>query len=318
MRIFHIYIFIYLLLLTTTFSCSNKDPLFTAPTPVYPEIYEYPEWDPNGTRIIFRHNGIIKINANGIYDYDPELVGIWMINSDGTDPHLLIKDATSAEWSPDGEYISFSSGRQIFTARVVESNIDTTSIMQLTSEGNNFYPTWSHDGEWIAYDSDLPAGNTYSIWKMKNDGSSMIRIYDGARGANWSPNGDRIILFDYIDTKSVEIFSIDTSGGDLVRVTFNKSPKRFAKFSPDGDKIAYILASGANYNEIVIINADGSGSLKLVGDVCFSGLSWSPDGTMVAFSSKHTGDLNNHGTIWIINVDGSGLTQLTPGLNSSL
>ncbi len=97
-------------------------------------------------------------------------------------------------------------------------------------------------------------------------------------------------------------------------------------WSPDGQTIAYLLnfmdSNDINlytFLELFVMNADGSNPRSLAkfetnATGLWSGqndisLCWSPDGSKIAFNKKEEGNLISH--IYIINPDGSGLTQVT-------
>lgn len=71
---------------------------------------------------------------------------------------------------------------------------DTTTLSQLTTEGRNFFPVWSPNGEWIAYDRSLPDTNSPAgIWVMKSDGMMKRALFGGAFPA-WHPNGYNLLV----------------------------------------------------------------------------------------------------------------------------
>jgi WD40-like Beta Propeller Repeat len=79
-------------------------------------------------------------------------------------------------------------------------------------------------------------------------------------------------------------------------------------FSPDGRQIAYFDGMGDWGHSLRVMNADGSGIRVLI-DLADVGhvdkLVWSPDGSHLAYSAQEGG-------IWIVGVDGSGLTKVIP------
>jgi Tol biopolymer transport system component len=78
-------------------------------------------------------------------------------------------------------------------------------------------------------------------------------------------------------------------------------------FSPDGTQIAYFVGGGDWGNTLRVMNADGS-DVRVVIDQEFghvNDLAWSPDGSRLAFHAPYGGG------IWIVGVDGSGLTEVS-------
>jgi TolB protein len=99
-------------------------------------------------------------------------------------------------------------------------------------------------------------------------------------------------------------------------------------WSPDGKRIAFMSqtfeAAGGNH-EIFVMNADGSGVTRLTN---FEGVDgsppWSPHGTKIAFTSirddcryskakdcEIIDDLGEYRTLYVMNPDGSDLTQIS-------
>lgn len=147
-------------------------------------------------------------------------------------------------------------------------------------------PRAVHNGK-IVFSSDRHYKGL-SIWTMNPDGSSPTRITD-----------------DQTRTEKLPDFS----------PVYDHSPV----WSPDGTKIAFI--SNRDYLfTLYVMNADGSNSRR-VGDLSEpSEPAWSPDGNKIAFSLGRrvtVGMDKPTANIFVVNVDGSGLTQLThdAGLN---
>src|SRR5207253_429214 len=77
-------------------------------------------------------------------------------------------------------------------------------------------------------------------------------------------------------------------------------------WSPDGGRIAFTrrFQPGDTGARIYIMNADGTGAFPVSSNSGVDGgpISWSPDGTLVAYSSSRNGG----GEIWLAASDGSG------------
>jgi hypothetical protein len=158
------------------------------------------------------------------------------------------------------------------------------------------------------------------------DGSELERLTYSAGDdlqPSFSPDGTKIAfismrdhLEDLIDI-TTEIYVMDANGDNARRLTFNEFGDNSPAWSADGTVIAYDGdCAGIDPTSICVVNADGSSSPSLFpgslpGDIWPS---FSPDGRMIAFS--HINSVNNNPSteIYIMNVDGSGRTQLTnPG-----
>ena len=103
-----------------------------------------------------------------------------------------------------------------------------------------------------------------------------------------------------------EIFTMNTDGSDRTQITFDNADNREPCISRDGTKIVY---SDYNTGRLWVMNANGTNqhavTLPPMGrDVQPS---WSPDGAKIVFSSSRT----IYYRLYIINEDGSGLTQIS-------
>ncbi len=164
--------FILLLFLIFFISCNKEEdsrPIFNI-EPSSP--YDDPIWHPSGKLIAFNHKPIKEIHYNYGYDnpgmatyiYESDSAGFWIINSDGTNKRRLLPHKIGTPvWSPDGNWIAYVLGGQIFKMPFDGNKLDTNSVQQLTFEDRNFYPSWSPDGEWISYSSskDSPTGSKF-------------------------------------------------------------------------------------------------------------------------------------------------------------
>jgi uncharacterized repeat protein (TIGR01451 family) len=87
------------------------------------------------------------------------------------------------------------------------------------------------------------------------------------------------------------------------------------EWSPDGSRLAFqVFNSSSGLNEIKVINADGTGLMKLVDNASERnrGITWSPNGSQIAYIGSGGPSEDTVHTIHIANADGSGNYRL-PG-----
>ncbi len=117
-------------------------------------------------------------------------------------------DLMGISWARDGRTIAFSipslepqasngssHWHQIYTVDV-DGSPNLTPINHNTT-ADAIFPTWSPDGQYIAYTQGAEFRQTY-LWVMNADGSCPIQLLDmpGINTPTWSPDG-RYIAFEY-------------------------------------------------------------------------------------------------------------------------
>lgn len=109
-------------------------------------------------------------------------------------------------------------------------------------------------------------------------------------------------------TATIESFlqTVILESDTLRNLTSQSIDDRFPSISSDGSLVAFIR----NEN-VYLMNADGSGQINLTGPVpgaSHAGPSFSSDGSKIVFSRSLSGGFSD---IFVVGVDGSGLTNLT-------
>ena len=243
-----------------------------------------PAYDPNGERYVAtavaanRHDTSLML---GVGDNPPKRIF-------ESKDELII----APKWSPSGDTIIFGIGKFASFldfaigakkpvdpanggAQIAIVNPDGTGFQRITSGANsNGFPSYSPDGQRIAYRTMGPEGNGLRIINLKD--RSITRLteeYDNF--PVWSPRGDLIVFMRRLNGDNFEIFTIRPDGSDLRRLTNSKGNDAHPVWSPDGEKIVFSSArmgfkdealytfAPQPYGDLFVMRSDGTGVEQL-------------------------------------------------------
>ena len=165
-----------------------------------------PTWSPDGRRIAFHRHNLATTPRQ--YSYNTRDEYIVVIDADGQNETALTRGGTieqSPEWSPDGNYIAFSSDSDLWVMRADGSYPRPVSIVGSSDAGYS----WSPDSRTIAYVSHRwLEGDRIEVEEAIRttnlDGSALgdVARYVGSldsftvvRSPDWAPDG-RSILYE--------------------------------------------------------------------------------------------------------------------------
>ena len=201
-------------------------------------------------------------------------------------------------WSPDGAWLAFTDGYDIFVIPATGGNAVTlTNAIHTTSYSYFFAPAWSPDGGQIAFISRT-GDDASEIDLINRDGSGVRALSNrAARDLNyipwvnvdhpaWSPDGARIVFTCEIDLNNLDICVINRDGTGLVRLTNDPGADWSPVWSPDGTRIAFSTGRFGGGNVLALMNDDGSGVSQIGTSIQGVPGSWSPDGAQIAFTAS--------------------------------
>lgn len=197
---------------------SGLTQVLDGPSAGFSSITSFPDWSPDGTRIVF----------NGIPKGSPDGPDIYVINADGSGIRRLTTDPAddnSPSWSPDGSKIAFASIRNRVPNEVnyeiYVMNADGSNQTRLTNNTKfDSSPAWSPDGARIAFTSRRD--DNFEVYLMNGDGSNQTRLtVNGEQDsdAKWSPDGTKIAFLSSRDGRFGEIYTMNPDGSGLVNLT---------------------------------------------------------------------------------------------------
>jgi len=261
---------------------------------------------------------------------------VYVVNPDGTGQRL-VQGATdvgeSPAWFPDGSHIATCCDQPGGGSRIINPDDGTFRDVDGNYPGL-FNPCGfpSPDGTLLLCETFSEDGSQNGIHTIRSsDGGGLTQITSVPGGddipGGWSPNGKRIVF----DRSTLDaLFVVNTNGTGLKQITpagFNLSS--FGSWSPQGNDIVFSRHVTPDvHSSIWVVHTDGSGLHEINvqpssdcggadADPAAQGCNeptWSPDGTKIAFTRSHNNDVD--GEIYTVNVDGTGLSQVTNAAGS--
>ena len=246
-----------------------------------------PSWSPNSHRIAYWG----RTANTGAGD-------IWTIPATGGPPVAITTEASmdwNPVWAPDGRHLYFSSDRggsmNLWRVAIDEVSGKTLGRVEAVTTGGGAksqHVTISKDGLRVAYVSlvetmnlqkvafDPSAGTTRAAPEWITRGSRALAQPDA------SPDG-KLLAFNSAG-KQEDIFMGHADGTGLQQLTDDAFKDRAARWSPDGQRIAFYSDRTGKY-EIWVINRDGSGLQQLTKSPGAHYPVWSSDGVWMAYST---------------------------------
>jgi Tol biopolymer transport system component len=294
-----------------------------------------PSWSPDGAKIAFSR-AAPPVNSTEI----------WTMNADGTGATPITNSgaaATSAwpNWSPDGSKIVFSSDRDCVhcgTSDIYAVPSGGGGVARLTNLPGTVIadPVWSPDGSKIVFTRCVDSGTACpeDLYLMNADGSGLTSLRSTTsieRAPDWQPAAGPPLppIPDYLDkivftsmrneqggSGTDDVFTMNPDGSGQRALTDSLAFEGDPAWSPDGSKIAFASNRAGNNYEIYVMNPDGTGLTNLTQttdpNINERSPAWAPDGSRIAYR-RDVGPSSPTHQIWVMNANGTGQTQITPG-----
>jgi WD40 repeat protein len=290
---------VYCLLITVLFSCSTQTPQPPPETKFYIYRFDPPAFVEFSKDFQVAAEIPFSISPNcGLFNVFPAPLGSFM----------------AVELScPNGQTVLFL-------------DTDTSSVTQPITDSDSHFLAWTLDGR-AAYLKADSLGSPYVVRAFSDGRQEGVPIPEFSYDLAASPNdGEFTYTFSRGLGQGSELWLAKRAGkvvDALYSDLFNYIS--FARFSPDGSRIAFIKTPDTQtpftVGELWVMDADGSNPRKLADADAGHGYAanWSPDGKWIAFVVRENPDdeqadqVSNAliSNIYIVDVESGALTQVT-------
>lgn len=217
-------------------------------------------------------------------------------------------DEVALAVSPDGRAVVV--GRTVETPAGLREQLairEGGELRLLTPpRGRARNPSWSPDGRWLVFESDLDGFS--DVYRVARDGSGLTRLTDAPEG-NFepavSPSGAEIVFASSRDQQA-EVYRMAADGADPVRVPASPRDEWRPRWAPDGSAVA-VLSNERGRDELYVMRPDGSARQRLNASRADGGAlevlegepAWAPDASALAYTTR---DREGATRVWTVDL----------------
>jgi serine/threonine protein kinase len=206
------------------------------------------------TRLNIRNMDVAPAGDKLILTLTKSMAQIWGIPLSKTETNPLQKAkpilsnlgwTENIEISPDGKKMVVETVRtEVYQSLILKSLTDgSETVLHEDPEWPPFAPTWSADGEWIAFDAG--GGNNADIWRISAHGGRAEKLIEHT-GADWmptySPDG-KYICFLSNRSGQFDLWVQNLQTGETRQITNSPDTESRGSWSHDSKQLAFFQNS---------------------------------------------------------------------------
>jgi Tol biopolymer transport system component len=265
--------------------------------------YYFPRISSDGNYVAVRRDAGTPVESGMQYEF-----GLWVYDLTGGEARLVYDQSPAGfDWKPDSHLLAYGAGveEDYFMNRgqpdpsaasgVWAFDLDTGSASELVKPERGFAlytPVWSPDGRYLSFDELLYIEGRGSFAYYDFEAQQYTSWEEPIGTYDWAPDSSHIVYDRLTYTASGEerIFVRPLRGGQEQQIS-PELPGGYAfnpVYSPQGDRIAYLLALGgpdSNIFNLYVQDLAGGEARDLGSFESVWYLEWTPDGEYLIFSA---------------------------------
>lgn len=291
----------------------NAGLAYTKGNSAFQRAMRSPSWSPDGRRVVYEKVDFKPRPQNQLlYSWDPgyEYRYTDVFPTIANDGKLVVTEKAVADGAISIMDADGSNKQRVFTA----------------GSGAAFAPSWSPDGQWIAFGLGGYLQNRKTqpakLMIVRRDGTGARELTGDTLNAgfpSWSPDGKRIVYRVWGgETWGLRILNLEDHSVQRLTTEYDNLPF----WSPDGSLIAFTRKHEGNNFDIYTIRPDGTDLRQLTATPANDAHAvWTADGKYLLWNSGINGfkdeaalydnTFQPYGGIFIMRADGSDKRQLT-------
>lgn len=226
---------------------------------------------------------------------------------------------TQPAWSADGTMLAFSSVREGQSA-IYLIDADGQNLRRLNQSALwQTAPSWSPDGTAIAFlaRDNSKAGVELHIMRLADGALTVLDgngLEKGPDAPVWSADGKQLVFLGANAKGKTDVWLVQRDGSGLRNISepVSNRHKAHPAISPDGRYVAYV-ADMRGHLALFRTDLQSGVSVNLTADrpAAYETPRWSADGTQLVFASSRDDPGLTRMDIFLMNADGSAVTNLS-------
>lgn len=264
-----------------------------------------PRWAPDGSSLVY------LVDLDGSENYDIYRYDLTSGKHSNLTPETPDAVQPGFCWSPDGQWIAFSSNRSGHFSTYIMPAAGGQARLVFDIPQPDWETSWSPEGKWLATTVEAQ-GQDYETYLVPIEGGEPRLIEAAgepahAREVSWSPQGQRIAFTsDLHEYSQVGIYNLSTK--QVVWLPELDGNQETPAWSPDGKQIAFVIQHGATTS----LGICELSTLRITKFQIEAGIhahpKFTPDGRCLLFIFE---DAAHPADVWRLNLEDGSFQQIT-------